>query len=90
MTIINQFVLFTGENGDVTLKVLLEKDTLWLSQKMMSELFQVESNTINYHIKEVYKSKELEEISTTRKFRVVQKEGGRIKHSRLNLILIHI
>ena len=40
---------------------------------MIGELFQVESQTINYHIKEIYKSGELEEISTTRKFRVVQK-----------------
>lgn len=43
----------------------------------MGELFEVESHTINYHIKEIYKSEELEEISTTRNFRVVQKEGNR-------------
>lgn len=42
---------------------------------MIGELFQVESQSINYHIKEIYKSGELEEISTTRKFRVVQKYG---------------
>lgn len=74
---INQFVLYTTEDGDVRLNLFLEDDTLWLSQKLIGELFQVESNTITYHIKEIYKSEELEEISTTRKFRVVQREGNR-------------
>ncbi|MFA7077993.1 MAG: hypothetical protein WC147_06240 [Syntrophomonas sp.] len=77
MESINQFVLFTTEDGDVRLRLFLEDETLWLSQKLIGELFQVESHTINYHIKEIYKSEELDEISTTRKFRVVQREGNR-------------
>ncbi|MFA1820070.1 virulence RhuM family protein [Virgibacillus oceani] len=77
MESINQFVLYTTEDGDVKLNLFLEDDTLWLSQKLIGELFQVESHTINYHIKEIYKSEELEETSTTRKFRVVQREGNR-------------
>lgn len=77
MQSINEFVLYTAEDGDVNLKIFLENETLWLSQKMMGELFEVESHTINYHIKEIYKSEELEELSTTRNFRVVQKEGNR-------------
>lgn len=74
---INQFVLYTGDDGDVKLRIFLEDETLWLSQKLIGDLFQVESHTINYHIKEIYKSGELEELATTRKFRVVQKEGSR-------------
>lgn len=74
---INQFVLYTGKDGDVKLKLFLKEETLWLSQKLIGELFQVESNTINYHIKEIYKSGELEEMATTRKIRAVQKEGNR-------------
>ncbi|MGH4120845.1 hypothetical protein [Clostridium sp.] len=70
-------MLYTGVDGDVKLKMFLEEETLWLSQKLIGELFQVESNTINYHIKEIFKSSELEEIATTRKFRVVQTEGSR-------------
>src|SRR5690625_1803609 len=77
MESINEFVLYTGEDGDINLKVFLDEETLWLSQKMMGDLFHVESHTINYHIKEIYKSRELEEESTTRKFRAVQKEGNR-------------
>lgn len=74
---INQFVLYTGDDGDVKLQLFLEDETLWLSQKLISELVQVESHTVNYHIKGIYKSGELEELATTRNFRVVQKEGNR-------------
>jgi hypothetical protein len=74
---LKQFVLYTTENGNVKLEIFLEEESLWLSQKMMAELFEVEAHTINYHIKEVYSSNELEEEATTRKFRVVQKEGSR-------------
>ena len=74
---INQFVLYTGDDGDVKLQIFLEDETLWLSQKLIGDLFQVESHTINYHIRGIYKSGELEELATTRKFRVVQKEGSR-------------
>lgn len=74
---INQFVLYSTENGKVKLEIFLEEETLWLSQKMMAELFEVEVNTINYHIKEIFKSGELEEVSTIRKFRIVQNEGSR-------------
>lgn len=66
---INQFVLYTGDDGDVKLQIFLEDETLWLSQKLIGDLFQVESHTVNYHIKEIYKSGELEELATTRKFR---------------------
>lgn len=77
MESINQFVLYTGEDGDVKLKLFLEDETLWLSQKLIGELFQVEPHTINYHIKEIYKSGELQELATNRNFRIVQNEGNR-------------
>lgn len=77
MESVNQFVLYTGEDGDVKLRLFLEDETLWLSQKLIGELFQVEPHTVNYHIKEIYKSGELNELATTRNFRVVQREGNR-------------
>jgi hypothetical protein len=58
------------------LEVYYEGETFWLNQKRLSELFDVESNTINYHLKEIYQSGELELEPTTRKIRVVQKEGS--------------
>ena len=75
---INQFVLYSTKNGNVKLEILLEEETLWLSQKMMTELFEVEINTINYHIKEIFKSGELEEDSVIRKFRITASDGKRL------------
>ena len=72
---INQFVLYSTKNGNVKLEIFLEEETLWLSQKMMAELFEVEVNTINYHIKEIFKSGELEEDSVIRKFLITSSDG---------------
>ena len=75
---INQFVLYSTKNGNVKLEIFLEEETLWLSQKMMAELFEVEVNTINYHIKEIFKSGELEEDSVIRKYRITASDGKRL------------
>ena len=70
-------MLYTTPNGEVKLEVFIQDETLWLTQKAIATLFGVESNTITYHIKEIYKSNELQAQATTRKIRVVQSEGGR-------------
>lgn len=85
---INQFVLYNTENGKVKLEIFLEEETLWLSQKMMAELFEVEVNTINYHIKEIFKSGELEEDSVIRKFRITASDGKNYNTSFYNLDMI--
>lgn len=72
-----EFLFFTAPDGRVEIEVLYAGETIWLTQKAMGELFDVESHTINYHLKEVYKTGELEEEATTRKFRAVQQEGNR-------------
>lgn len=72
-----QFLLYTSSNGEIKVEVFLHNENIWLTQKKMAELFAVEVNTINYHIKEIFKSGELDESSTIRKFRIVQKEGTR-------------
>jgi hypothetical protein len=72
-----QFILYSTPDGKVKIEVFLKDESLWLTQKMISELFEVEVNTINYHIKEIFKSGELIESSTIRKIRIVQKEGRR-------------
>ncbi len=73
----NKIILYQTDNSNVTISVFFKDETFWLTQKAMSELFEVESNTITYHLQEIFKSEELEEFSTTRKFRVVQQEGNR-------------
>lgn len=73
----NDIILYSTPDGAVRVDVLYDEETLWLNQKKMAELFGVEPHTITYHIKEIYKSGELDEKATTRKIRVVQKEGNR-------------
>ncbi len=72
-----EFLIFTNQSKTSTIEVQYEDETIWLSQKLMSELFDVEVNTINYHLKELYKSGEIQEDATIRKFRIVQQEGNR-------------
>jgi len=73
----NDIIFYNTPAGDVKIEVIFNDETFWLTQKRMSELFGVESNTITYHLKEIFKSAELDEKATTRKIRVVQKEGNR-------------
>ena len=73
----NGFLLYKSPTGEIKIDVFLHDETIWLTQKKIAELFCVETNTINYHLKEIFKSKELDENSTIRKFRIVQKEGLR-------------
>ena len=73
----NKIILYTTSDGHVSVQVQFEDGTFWLTQKRMSELFGVEVNTINYHLKEIFKSGELEENPTIRKIRIVQQEGAR-------------
>ncbi|MDD5401505.1 MAG: RhuM family protein [Sulfurimonas sp.] len=78
--------------GELELNVSVTEDTLWLTQKQLGELFNVESHNITYHIQNIYKQKELEKNPTTRKIRVVQKEGKReverdVDHYHLDMII---
>ena len=84
--------IVTYDNGEIEINVQVEKDTIWVTQKQLAFLFEVESNNITYHIKNIYKQKELDIFSTTRKIRVVQKEGNRevernIDHYNLDIII---
>lgn len=73
----SNFILYTTPEGDVKLRATIQDETIWLTQKMMSELFDVTIPTINEHIGNIYSSGELSEESTVRNFRIVQKEGNR-------------
>ena len=62
---------------DESMDVYLDAETVWLSQKLMADLFEKDTDTVGLHIKNIYKEKELDEGSTTEYFSVVQKEGKR-------------
>jgi len=72
-----QLLLYQTENGEPNIQVMLKDETVWLTQKQMAEMFQKTMPTINEHVKNIYKEGELEEISTIRKFLIVQNEGSR-------------
>jgi hypothetical protein len=72
-----ELLVYRSEDGQIKLEVRLENETVWLTQKMMAELFQIGVNTINYHIKEIYECGELDREATIRKFRIVRMEGRR-------------
>jgi hypothetical protein len=72
-----EIIFYTTPEGVTKVEVVFQDETFWLSQRRMAELFDVEVNTINYHLKEIFKSNELKEDTTIRKFRIVQTEGER-------------
>lgn len=72
-----EFLTFTAQSGEKSIEARYEDETIWLTQKLMGELFEVGVNTINYHLKEIFKNGEIEENRTIRKFRIVQIEGKR-------------
>ena len=83
------YVAATGEEG---VEIRYEDENIWLTQKMMATLYNVDIRTINEHIQTILKDKELVENSTIRNFRIVQKEGNRevkreIKHYNLQMII---
>ena len=66
-----------GGNQQESIEMHYEDDNIWLTQKMMATLYDVDVRTINEHIKKIYSDSELEEDSTIRNFRIVQTEGSR-------------
>ena len=85
------YIAATGDNPE-SIEVRYENENIWLTQKMLATVYGVEINTINYHIKKIYEDNELEESSTIRNFRIVQKEGNRdvsrdVVHYNLQMII---
>ena len=80
-----EIILYQAEDGTTQLDVRLENETVWLTQKTMAELFGVETPTINYHLKEIFASQELNEISVIRKFRITAADGKRYNTNFYNL-----
>lgn len=74
---VNQIVIYEDNEKNIKFEVGIENETVWLTQKQMSELFGKSTKTINEHIKNIYKEEELIEESTIRKSRIVQIEGSR-------------
>lgn len=92
MVLDNKIVIYQTADGQTTVDVRMEGDTVWLSQAQMAELFQTDRTSILRHIKNIYKTGELEEDSTCAFFAQVRTEGKRtvtrqIPYYNLDLII---
>ena len=72
-----EILFYTTAAGSVKMEVLLEAETVWMTQKMIAELFEVKPQNITMHLKNIYKDEELIKESTCKDFLQVQKEGSR-------------
>ena len=89
-----EYLTFVASTGDCdeSLEMRYEDENIWLTQKMMAVLYDVDVRTINYHVKKIFEDSELQESSTIRKFRIVQNEGKRqvereVSHYSLQMII---
>ena len=87
-----EIILFLADSGRTKIQVRIEEKTVWLSQKNMSELYQVSVPSVNEHLTHIYDENELEPETTIRKFPIVQLEGRRevtriVVHYNLDTIL---
>ena len=85
------FVASTGAD-EKSIEMRYEDENIWLTQKMMAALYDVNVRTINDHIKKIYSDSELEQSATIRKYRIVQTEGSRqvareVNHYNLQMII---
>ena len=72
-----EIILYQAEDGNARIKVKLQDETVWLTQKQMGELFDCSSENIIMHLKNIYNEGELEQHTTSKAFLVVQIEGSR-------------
>lgn len=87
-----EFLMFTSDARVDGIEVRFENEMLWLTQKLIAQLFGVSIPTINEHLKNLFENKEISEDSTIRKFLIVQIEGDRevsreIEHYNLDAII---
>ena len=71
----NKIILYTTEDGNVSVDVYFEDETFWLTQKSMAELFDCTADNVSLHLKNIYSENELDARSTAEKFSVVRREA---------------
>jgi len=73
----NKFIFYASKDGDLSIKVYVEDENIWVTQLGITEIFDVSKSTISEHLKSIFEEGELSKDSTVRNFRTVQKEGIR-------------
>ena len=73
----SEILIYKNPGGDIKIDVRLDEETVWLTQKLMAQLFQVTPQNITMHLKNIYLEGELNQMATCKEFLQVQTEGGR-------------
>jgi len=84
-----EFLIFTSQAGEDSIEVRVENESIWLTQKLMAELFDVTVPTINEHLKNIFSQGELEQEATIRNFRITASDGKNYKTKHYNLDAWH-
>jgi len=84
-----EFLVFTKQAGKDGIEVRVEKENLWLSQKLMARLFDCSADNISLHLKNIFKEGEVQENSVTEDFSVTASDGKQYvtKHYNLEAII---
>jgi hypothetical protein len=84
-----EYLTFIAATGDGGVEAIYADENIWLSQKMMGTLYNVETHTVNYHLKKIFSDSELDESSVIRNFRITSKDGKSYdtKHYSLSAII---
>ena len=88
----SEIILYQTEDGRTRVQCRFEDETVWLTQKLMADLFQIGVGTVNHHLKAIFAEGELMPGATIRRYRIVQSEGARqiareVEHYNLDAIL---
>ena len=73
----SNIILYQTEDGRTRIQCRFENETVWLTQALMAELFQVTSQNVTLHLKAIYAESELDEAATCKEYLQVRTEGGR-------------
>lgn len=80
-----EYLTFIAASGESGVDVVYADENIWLSQKMMGMLYNVETHTVNYHLKKIFSDNELDENSVIRKFRITAQDGKQYQTNHYNL-----
>lgn len=80
-----EYLTFIAASGESGVNVIYADENIWLSQRMMGELYDVETHTINYHLKKIFSDQELDESSVIRNFRITASDGKTYNTQHYNL-----
>jgi hypothetical protein len=78
-------LIFTGQSGEQSIEARYEEESIWLSQKLIAELLDVDVRTVSEHLKNIFQSAELNEEAVIRKFRITASDGKNYNTQYYNL-----